>query len=44
MEKLAQLAVKKGKLNVAFLCSLLRGDPSSCLDLLLSAGRYAPYT
>lgn len=39
VEKLAELARKKGKLNIAFLCSFLRGNTESCLQLLLGAGR-----
>ena len=39
IDKLAELSRKKGKLNVSFLCSFLRGRPTECLELLLSAGR-----
>ena len=39
IERLAALAKKKGKLNIAFVCSLLRGQPEACLDLLVSSGR-----
>ena len=33
VEKLAELARKKGKLNIAFLCSFLRGNTESCLQV-----------
>ena len=39
VEKLAHLAKKKGKLNISFLCSFLRGETSQCLELLLGASR-----
>lgn len=39
IDRLAALAKKKGKLNVAFVCSLLRGQPETCMDLLVAAGR-----
>jgi len=39
VERLAELARKKGKLNISFLCSFLRGNTDGCLQLLLGAGR-----
>mmetsp|Transcript_20959 Transcript_20959/g.34623 ORF Transcript_20959/g.34623 Transcript_20959/m.34623 type:complete len:958 (-) Transcript_20959:266-3139(-) len=39
MEKLAQLAKKKGRLNISFICSFLRSKIDDCLELLLGAGR-----
>jgi len=39
LEKLAELARMKGKLNISFICSFLRGKTEDCLQLLLSAGR-----
>ena len=39
VERLAELARKKGKLNISFLCSFLRGNTESCLQLLLGAER-----
>jgi len=39
VEKLAQLATKKGKLNISFLCSFMSGKISECLELLIGAGR-----
>jgi len=38
-DKLAELARKKGKLNIAFICFFLRGKTEECLQLLLDAGR-----
>ena len=38
IERLSELARKKGKLNIAFLCSFLRGNTEGCLQLLLGAG------
>ena len=32
IEKLAELARKKGKLNIAFICAFLRGNTESCLQ------------
>ena len=39
VEKLAHLAKKRGKLNISFLCSFLRGETSQSLELLLGASR-----
>lgn len=39
MDKLAELATLKGKLNIAFICYFLRGKTEECLQLLIDAGR-----
>ena len=39
LERLAELAKAKGKLNIAFICFFLRGRTADCLQLLLDAGR-----
>lgn len=39
LERLAELAKAKGKLNIAFICFFLRGNTADCLKLLLDAGR-----
>ena len=39
LERLAELAKAKGKLNIAFICFFLRGQTSKCLQLLLDAER-----
>ena len=39
IERLGELAKKKGKLNVAFICQFLRGNVDACMELLVSAGR-----
>ena len=39
LERLAELAKAKGKLNIAFICFFLRGQTSECLQLLLDAER-----
>jgi len=39
MNTLAQMAIKKGKNNIAFMCYLLTRQVSKCLDLLCETGR-----
>jgi len=39
IERLAELARVKGKLNIAFICYFLRGRTHDCLQLLLTANR-----
>jgi coatomer subunit beta' len=39
IEKLAELSKLKGKLNIAFIASFLRGRTADCLEMLLAAGR-----
>jgi len=39
IEKLAELSKMKGKLNIAFISSFLRGKTHDCLEMLLAAGR-----
>ncbi|GJD12566.1 Coatomer subunit beta'-1 [Galdieria sulphuraria] len=40
VNKVAQMAITSGKLNLAFLCFFLTGETQSCIDTLLKAKRY----
>ena len=39
IDRLAELAKSKGKLNIAFICLFVRGKVQQCLELLVAAGR-----
>ncbi|KAJ3282117.1 Coatomer subunit beta' [Borealophlyctis nickersoniae] len=39
LQQLAEMAVDKGKNNIAFMCHLLRGEVEQCLELLISTDR-----